>query len=268
MKLFSLYCLCIYIILFDSLFQTCSVPQQTWWPLAHRAHPSHPPMRRRERVESPQLRDRPTFLQAEERSSVPGLFAVSYMSIKQLDGWSHLQLPGQAPPLPVLLSVLTGRLHGRDPLQLLPQTSAIPPQTLNTQQTEQASHSDPGDEVSSLVVVGAGRGSLHRRPHSVFVVLADEDARQLPQRRHVEGLKQLALIGSHQRWNPDANTPAHFWILSSHECGRLPGWLRRPRTAWHTPGCSLGTGRPERFQLPEEPGQITAQFQFRDFQRS
>lgn len=60
------------------------------------------------------------------------------------------------------------------------------------------SHSDSWYEVSSLVVVGAGRGPLHRRPHAVLVVLADEDARQLPQGGHVEGLEQLALIGPEQ----------------------------------------------------------------------
>lgn len=213
MKLFSLYCLCIYIFLFYSLFQTCSVPQQISWPLGHKAHPSHPPVRRRETVELPQLRNRPTLLWAEEQSSIPGLFAVSYMSIKQLDGCSHLQLPGQASPLPVLVSVLTGRLHSRDPLQLLPQTSAIPPQTYTTEQTQHTSYSDPGDEVSSLVVVGAGGRSLHRRPHSVFVVLADEDAWQLPQRCHVEGLKKLALIGSQQRRSPDVQNTTHLLIF-------------------------------------------------------
>lgn len=60
------------------------------------------------------------------------------------------------------------------------------------------SHPDAGDEVSSLVVVGAGGRSLHRRPHSVLVVLADKDARKLPQRSHVERLEQLALIGAEQ----------------------------------------------------------------------
>lgn len=58
------------------------------------------------------------------------------------------------------------------------------------------SHSESWYEVSSLVVVGAGWRSLHRRPHPVLVVLADEDARQLPQGGHVERLEQLALIGS------------------------------------------------------------------------
>ena len=61
------------------------------------------------------------------------------------------------------------------------------------------SHSDPRDKVSSLVVVGAGRGSLHRRSHAVLVVLTDKDARQLPQGRHVEGLEYLALVTQRER---------------------------------------------------------------------
>ena len=56
------------------------------------------------------------------------------------------------------------------------------------------SHSHSRYEVSPLVVVGAGGGPLHRRPHTVLVVLADEDARQLPQGSHVERLKELALL--------------------------------------------------------------------------
>lgn len=82
--------------------------------------------------------------------------------------------------------------HGRDALQLLPKTSAA----TYRQTITLASHPDPWDEVSSLVVVGAGGRPLHGRPHAVFVVLTDENARQLPQRSHVEGLEQLALIGS------------------------------------------------------------------------
>lgn len=61
------------------------------------------------------------------------------------------------------------------------------------------SHSQARYEVSPLVVVGAGCGSLHRRPHAVLVVLADEDAGQLPQGGHVERLKQLALFGREDR---------------------------------------------------------------------
>lgn len=71
-------------------------------------------------------------------------------------------------------------------------------------------HPDPWDEVSSLVVVGAGGRSLHGGPHSVLVVLTDKDAGQLPQRSHVERLKQLALVGSEQRGNPNADTTNLF----------------------------------------------------------
>ena len=49
--------------------------------------------------------------------------------------------------------------------------------------------------VSPAVVVSAGGRPLHRRAHAVLVVLTDEDARQLPKGRHVERLKDLALIG-------------------------------------------------------------------------
>lgn len=87
--------------------------------------------------------------------------------------------------------------HGGDALQLLPQTSALASrQTISQQTITPVSHPDPWDEVSSLVVVGAGGRPLHRRPHAVFVVLTDKNARQLPQRRHVETLEQLALIAS------------------------------------------------------------------------
>lgn len=60
---------------------------------------------------------------AEEQSSSWGVFAVSYMSTKQLDGCSHLQLPGEAPPLPVIVSVLTGRLQQRRPAASAPNLS-------------------------------------------------------------------------------------------------------------------------------------------------
>lgn len=64
---------------------------------------------------------------------------------------------------------------------------------MGSDHTDRRTHSDARDEVSSLVVVGAGSSALHRCSHTVLVVLADENARQLPQRCHVEGLKQLAL---------------------------------------------------------------------------
>lgn len=95
-----------------------------------------------------------------------------------------------------------------------------------------ASHSEPRYEVSPLVVVGAGCSSLHRRAHAVLVVLADEDARQLPQSGHVVRLKELALIGSershkvlcrgikstaeaHKQGRTAAAAPAHFETVMS-----------------------------------------------------
>lgn len=54
-------------------------------------------------------------------------------------------------------------------------------------------HPETGDEISSLVVVCAGCGSLHGCAHAVPVVLADKDGRQLPQCCHVVGFKNLAL---------------------------------------------------------------------------
>ena len=54
-----------------------------------------------------------------------------------------------------------------------------------------------GDVVglAALVEIGAGRGARDRGAHAVLVVLDDEHDRQLPQRRHVEGLHHLALVG-------------------------------------------------------------------------
>lgn len=77
--------------------------------------------------------------------------------------------------------------YGQQTLQLPPTTSMFYVSAVFV------SHSDSRYEVSSLVVVGAGGRSLHRRAHAVLVVLADEDARQLPQGGHVEGLENLAL---------------------------------------------------------------------------
>lgn len=67
-----------------------------------------------------------------------------------------------------------------------------------TTQADRKTHSDARDEVSSLVVISAGSRALNRRSHAVLIILAYEDARQLPQCRHVEGLKQLALVTDRQ----------------------------------------------------------------------
>src|SRR5918998_1701487 len=44
-------------------------------------------------------------------------------------------------------------------------------------------------------VVGLGRAATWRRAHGVAVVLDDVDHRQLPDRRHVEALRDLTLVG-------------------------------------------------------------------------
>lgn len=88
------------------------------------------------------------------------------------------------------------------------------------------SHSESWYEVSSLVVVGAGWRSLHRRPHPVLVVLADEDARQLPQGGHVERLEQLALIGSE-----GTGVQTNIFLLTVRDfsdSGRIFTWLAAP----------------------------------------
>lgn len=56
-----------------------------------------------------------------------------------------------------------------------------------------ASYPQTRDEIPSLVVIGASSRSLHRRTHAVFVILANENAGQLPQRCHIIRLKDLTL---------------------------------------------------------------------------
>ena len=46
-----------------------------------------------------------------------------------------------------------------------------------------------------LMELGHRRRALHRRAHGVLVVLDHEEHRKLPERRHVEGLEDLALVG-------------------------------------------------------------------------
>lgn len=50
---------------------------------------------------------------------------------------------------------------------------------------------------------------------------------------------------------PDIFVGSGFFDLYE---GALPDWLHHLRKAWRTPDCCLGTGRPERCQLPKEPG--------------
>lgn len=106
-------------------------------------------------------------------------------------------------PLPVSFgSYRPAAAHGRHSAASAQNLSSqLQTQTITKQTAKLVSHSDSWDEVSSLVVVCAGRRPLHRRPHAVFVVLTDKNAWQLPQRSHVERLKQLALIGSEKKYN-------------------------------------------------------------------
>ena len=53
---------------------------------------------------------------------------------------------------------------------------------------------DTGDRIASCVVGGVGRRSLSRGSHAILVVLANEDAGQVPKFSHVEGFEDLALV--------------------------------------------------------------------------
>lgn len=123
---FRLCIVCIFIhFLFYSLFQTCSVLQQTWWPHGHRAHPSHPPVRQRERVESTLLRNRSTF----SRGTIQLFwFVCSIIHEHQTAGWMLTPATartGSASSCYSLGSYRPAAAHGRDTLQPLPKTSAI-----------------------------------------------------------------------------------------------------------------------------------------------
>mmetsp|Transcript_7944 Transcript_7944/g.18625 ORF Transcript_7944/g.18625 Transcript_7944/m.18625 type:complete len:248 (-) Transcript_7944:107-850(-) len=58
-----------------------------------------------------------------------------------------------------------------------------------------AVHLDARHVVAARVVVRVGRATLLGSAHAVLVVLANVDERQLPQRSHVHGLVELALVG-------------------------------------------------------------------------
>ena len=53
------------------------------------------------------------------------------------------------------------------------------------------SYPDPRDVVSPGVVIRTGRSPPFRCPHSIMVVLTDEQTGQFPQSRHVEGFEHL-----------------------------------------------------------------------------
>ena len=56
------------------------------------------------------------------------------------------------------------------------------------------SHLDTGDSIASSVVGGVGRRSLGRGTHTVLIVLAYEDAGQVPEFSHVERFEHLTLV--------------------------------------------------------------------------
>lgn len=56
------------------------------------------------------------------------------------------------------------------------------------------SYLDTRDGITASVVGGVGRSSLSRGTHTILVVLADEDARQVPKLGHVECLEDLTLV--------------------------------------------------------------------------
>lgn len=126
---FRLCIVCVFIhFLFYSLFQTCSVLQQTWWPHGHRAHPSHPPVRQRERVESTLLRNRSTF----SRGTIQLFwFVCSIIHEHQTAGW--MLTPATARTLPVIVSVLTGRLQrtAETPCSFCPKPQQLPADRVN-----------------------------------------------------------------------------------------------------------------------------------------
>lgn len=47
--------------------------------------------------------------------------------------------------------------------------------------------------MAARVVFSAGGAPASRSAHAVLVVFADEDDRKFPERRHVDGLEELAL---------------------------------------------------------------------------
>jgi hypothetical protein len=50
------------------------------------------------------------------------------------------------------------------------------------------------DVITTLEVLGGGRGSLSRGTHTVLVVFTNEDARKIPKLSHVVGFEDLTLV--------------------------------------------------------------------------
>lgn len=86
------------------------------------------------------------------------------------------------------------------------------------------------NEVSSLVVVCAGCGSLHRCAHSISVVLTDEDGRELPECSHVVGFKNLTLRSTRKYQSVNVT----IWLVPQRI---LSQFLAAPRTQLSQTNC-------------------------------
>jgi hypothetical protein len=56
------------------------------------------------------------------------------------------------------------------------------------------SYLDTGDGITASVIGGVGRRSLGRCAHTILIVLANENARQVPELGHVECFEDLSLV--------------------------------------------------------------------------
>lgn len=134
--------------------QICSVQRQTWWLPGHTEHPFHPPENK--------LIQHAYFHQNAWRISVIQVI---------------LKFSSTVP----LMCDKTDRLA---------RESCSVNSCLNGNWRR---YPEAWNEVSSLVVVCAGCGSLHGCAHTISVVLTDEDGRELPECSHVVGFKNLTL---------------------------------------------------------------------------
>ena len=72
--------------------------------------------------------------------------------------------------------------------------------------TKYRTHLDSRNVVSSGVKLGVGCSTVLGRTHTVVIVLTDEETGELPQSSHVEGLKDLALVGCSITIHSDTDT--------------------------------------------------------------
>lgn len=77
-----------------------------------------------------------------------------------------------------------------------------------------ASYPQSRNKIASLVVVSTSGRSLHRSTHAVFVILTNEDARQLPQRCHIICLKDLTLQKQPEKVKSSIKVPL-MWLFEN-----------------------------------------------------